>query len=292
MNYRSGLTSTLSFLLLLATMLPAQDALGQPADKTLLWKIEGDDIKPSYLLGTIHVMPQSQFELKDKVKTAFAETEQLVLELDIDDPGLQGAIMANAAMEGGETLDKLLPARAYQTIDEQLQALMGVGLAPFNTFKPMLIASFLVAKYVGEQPASFEMTLTQMAAAQEMEILGLETVAEQMEVFDRIAYEDQAADLVEMIDDETRTKAMFGELFHLYQMEDQAGLYTMMGEYFDDPSQLDVMIIARNKSWISRMVEKASEKSTFFGVGAGHLGGEQGVLKLLKEAGYTLTPIM
>ncbi len=282
----------LPFFLLLAALVPAQDVVGQPAEETLLWKVEGEGIVPSYVLGTIHVMPQSQFVVKDKVKAAFAETEQLVLELDIDDPGLQDAIMANAGMEGGETLDKLLPARAYEAIDEQLKSLMGVGLAPFNTFKPMLIASFLVAKYVGEQPASFEMSLMQMAAENNMEVLGLETVAEQMEVFDRIAYVDQAADLVEMIDDETRTKAMFGELMAKYLQEDQAGLYEMMGTYFDDPSQLEVMIHARNKNWIAPMIAFASKKSTFFGVGAGHLGGELGVLALLRKAGYTVTPIM
>lgn len=282
----------LPFLLLLAAFVPAQEMLGQPAEETLLWKVEGEGIVPSYVLGTIHVMPQSQFEVKDKVKAAFAETEQLVLELDLDNPGLQGAIMENAGMEGGETLDKLLPARAYDTIDEQLKSLMGVGLAPFNTFKPMLIASFLVAKYVGEQPASFEMSLMQMAAESNKEILGLETVAEQMEVFDKIAYVDQAADLVEMIDDEAKTRVMFKELMLLYQQEDQAGLYEMMGTYFDDASQLDVMIHARNKNWIPRMIELASKKTTFFGVGAGHLGGELGVVALLRKAGYTVTPIM
>ncbi|MFK7848174.1 MAG: TraB/GumN family protein [Rhodothermales bacterium] len=267
-------------------------AEAQPEEKTLLWKIEGKGIQPSYLMGTIHILPQSEFELKEKVQTAFDASELLVLELDIDDPGLQASIMQHAGMDNGETLDQLLPPLAYEKIDRQLKEVLGVGIQPFNTFKPLLIASFLTAKYVGEQPASFEATLMQMAMEKGIEVQGLETVADQMAVFDKISYPDQVKDLVEMIDDEDRVKGLYKKLLGLYKAEDQKALFDMMGEYFDDPAQLEVMINERNKNWIPLIEAKAKTVSTFFGVGAGHLGGEQGVLSLLKKAGYKVTPVM
>ncbi len=267
-------------------------AEAQPKEKTLLWKIEGKGIQPSYLMGTIHILPQSEFELKDKVKSAFDASELLVLELDIDDPALQANIMQHAAMDNGETLDQLLPPLTYEKIDRQLKEVLGVGIQPFNTFKPLLIASFLTAKYVGEQPASFEAALMQMAMDKGMEVQGLETVADQMAVFDKISYTDQVTDLVEMIDDGEKVKGLYKKLLGLYKAEDQKALFEMMGEYFDDPAQLEIMINERNTKWIPLIEAKAQEAPTFFGVGAGHLGGEQGVLSLLKKAGYKVTPVM
>ena len=280
----------LTSLLLLFSAVP-KFASAQPEEASLLWKIERDDVKPSYVFGTFHILPQSAFVLHDKVKDAFAESDLLVLELDIDSPSLQTDIMQHAGMDNGETLDKLLPNSAYAKINEQLQEVLGVGLQPFNTFKPLLIASFLTAKFIGEQPASFEATLAQMALSKGIEVQGIETVAEQMKVFDNISYVDQAADLVEMVEEEEKVMESFSEMLALYQAEDQAALYKMMEDYIEDPKQIEQLIHQRNSNWIPRIEEKARKNATFFGVGAGHLGGEKGVLVLLKEAGFKVTAV-
>ncbi len=268
------------------------ETVAQPKEKTLLWKIERNGIKSSYLLGTIHLMPQSDFDLKEKVKIAVEASEQLVLELDIDDPSLQTNIMQYASMKDGLTLDKLLTADQYAVIDEQVKGAMGVGLQLFNTFKPLLIASFLTSKFIGEQPASFEMALMQMAAAKGIPVKGLETVAEQMSFFDSIPYEDQVSSLMEMVEDEENIKGTFEKLVDLYNEEDHLALYNMMGEYIDDPEQMEVLIHKRNKNWVPLIGEKAKEAASFFGVGAGRLGGKHGLLLLLQKAGFTVTPVL
>ncbi len=283
-------------LLILSVLVPgfvvAGPAQAQPQDKTLLWQIEGEGIYPSYLLGTIHILPQSEFVLKEKVIQAFEKSRLLVLELDLDNPDMQADIMQHAGMRSGETLDQLLPQAAYRAIDGQLKEVLGVGIQAFNTFKPALIASFLTARYLGEQPASFELTLMQMAQQRELDIEGLESVADQMAVFDQIPYMDQAEDLVEMVEEEEKTKGIYKRMLDLYIAEDQQALYKMMGEYFDDAKEFELMIPERNKKWIPIIEMKARNQTTFFGVGAGHLGGEDGVLALLQKAGYKVTPIM
>ena len=75
-------------------------SVAQETENTLLWKVEGKDIKPSYVFGTLHLLPQSDFLLKKKVENAFMETDLLVLELDMDDPGLQAETMKHANMKG------------------------------------------------------------------------------------------------------------------------------------------------------------------------------------------------
>ncbi|MEM9932872.1 MAG: TraB/GumN family protein, partial [Bacteroidota bacterium] len=77
----------------------------------------------------------------------------------------------------------------------------------------------------------------------------------------------------------------------LYKNEDVEGLYAYTEAYMENPEEIEAMITNRNESWISRIGEIASDKSTFFGVGAGHLGGEKGLISLLKEAGYEVEAV-
>ena len=276
----------------LALLTGVSSTLAQ-SDKSLLYKIEGEDIKTSYLYGTIHVLPQKDFELKDKVKTAFNNAELVVLELDMDDPGMQIEMVSNAMMEGDESLNKLLGAEYYAKLDSVLKETMGIGVAPFNKWKPFMVSSMLLMKYVGEQPASFEGTFVQMAKSADKEILGLESVSEQLEIFDNIPYQDQADDIVDMLDNPDGMQDLYAEMVKVYKDEDIAEMYNMMDAYYEgDAEAMNLMLHTRNKNWIPKIAQFAKDKSTFFGVGAGHLGGDEGVISLLKEAGYTITPIV
>jgi uncharacterized protein YbaP (TraB family) len=261
--------------------------------QTLLWKIEGNDIQASYLYGTIHVLPQEDFELKEKVKTAFEDSEVLVLELDFDDPTLQLEMMKHVGMKDGQTLDKLLDKETYQELDSYLKQNVGAGMQAFNNWKPFMLSTLLIGKYIEGQPASFEGSFTQMAMADGKEILGLESVAEQLAIFDEIPYEEQIGDLEMMLDEEEKVRKLFQEMILPYKNEDYESLYNMTREYYNnDQTNLDLLLHKRNHNWISKIGELAKEKSAFFGVGAAHLGGKEGVINLLKEAGYTLTPLL
>ena len=114
----------------------------QKLDNTLLWKIEGDSIETSYLFGTFHMLPQEDFELKDKVKSAFRESDQVVMELDMDDSGMQMEMMKNIQMKDGQTLDKLISEEDLGLLDEQLQQAVGLTAAQVNTFKPFMLKHF------------------------------------------------------------------------------------------------------------------------------------------------------
>ena len=262
-----------------------------PVPKSLLWKIEGNGIQPSYLFGTFHILPQKDFVLKDRVKSAFTASDQIVLELDMDDPSMQIEMMQNAAMKDGTTLDQLFTPEDYKKLDELLQANLGFGLQMFNSFKPFMISSMLIQNYIEGAPASFEGTFVQMAKEAKKEILGLESVTDQLSIFDEIPYEEQVEDIVDMLNDEDSIRDMYAKMIELYKAEDLEGIYQFTAEYFDDPQEEELLLNTRNKNWIPKIGELAREKSTFFGVGAAHLGGPNGVVELLKKANYTITAV-
>jgi uncharacterized protein YbaP (TraB family) len=80
--------ATIVTLLLCNTQIQAQELT-----KTNLWKVEGKGIKTSYIFGTIHILPQEQFVIKDKVKKAFEATERVALEIDMADSGFASEVM-------------------------------------------------------------------------------------------------------------------------------------------------------------------------------------------------------
>lgn len=259
---------------------------------TLLYKIEGNNIQPSYLFGTIHLLPQEDFELETKVEDAFEQADKLVLEIDMDDPKLQQEMMKYSMMPGDLSIEQFLSEEDYARLDAELKASSGMGLEAVKKMKPFMLYSMLMTKYMGEQVASFELEFVQMAIKMQKEVLGLEEIKEQFAVFDSIPYEQQVEDIVEMMNEEDKTKDIFRNMIELYKAEDVEGLYNTFGEYYkENPREIELLLHQRNRNWIARIGELAKDKKVFFGVGAGHLGGEQGVLNLLRQAGYTVQPI-
>jgi len=263
---------------------------GDEGTKSLLWEIQGNGIAPSYVYGTFHLLPQEAFNLTEKVTTAFDQSEQIVLELDMDDPNMQLEMMQNMAMTDGSTLDQLIGEEDLKLLDEQLQKEANLSVAQVNTFKPFMVETFLLPSFIEGTPASYEMTFVKRALDQQKEILGLETIQFQTSLFDQIPYEAQVEDLVEMLRDRTTMEEMFEEMITTYNEEDITELYNTSADYFS-AQEIDLLLHKRNKDWIAKIGEMAKEKSTFFAVGAGHLGGDQGVISLLKAAGYEVTPV-
>ena len=290
-SYRSFWRFLLVVIGLFIGLFIVTDVQAQELEKTLLWKIEGKGIKPSYIYGTFHLLPQKDFEVKDKVREAFNTSEQIVLELDMDDPSMQKQVMENASMLDGKTLDQLLTEEEYAIMDRILVSTIGAGLDNYNTVKPVVLSSLLLPTLVDGLPASFELTFVQMASESGKEVLGLETVQEQMKVFDKIPYEDQIDDILEIVTEREKMKKLFNSMIEVYKKEDVNKMHKMISQYMDGENELTYFLSDRNKKWIARIGKYAKQKPSFFGVGAGHLAGEYGVINLLMKEGYTVTAV-
>ena len=261
-------------------------------EKGLLYEISGNGIETSYLYGTIHLMPADQFKMKPSIKKAFDNSIKIILELDMDDPGLQMAFMKNMTFTDGNSLKKLFTEEEYKVLDSTLIKTNGVGLAMLDTMKPFMINTMLIKAFFTDQLASYEGTFVEWAMAQEKEIIGLETVEEQVQIFDNIPYEDQADQIIESLENITETRDMFDQMLELYLDEDVDGLYKMFGDFYDDDAtMMSNLLDNRNKNWIPKLVEELKEGQRFIGIGAGHLGGESGIINLLRQQGFEVTVV-
>jgi uncharacterized protein len=278
------------FLILSLGLVHAQ----APRQSSLLWKIEGKDLpKPSYLYGTIHLICPTDFVLSDTLKASLKQTEQLTLELDMDDPGMMMAMARGMRMRDGTRLKELLPADQYLRMERFFKDSVGLNLAPFEQAKPFFLMSILLNRTLACQPQSYELSLMALAKKQHSEVVGLETVEEQMAVFDSIPYKTQATMVIALMDSLPQARQEFKAMVDLYKKQDINGLYTLTSESdFDLAGHQEILLYSRNRRWIPSIEKQIGAKPTFIAVGAAHLGGTEGIIALLQKRGYTLTPIM
>lgn len=280
--------SLLVLMLLSISFMQAQDL-----ENALLWEVSGKSLEThSYVFGTIHVTCDAT--LDDNVKSALDKTSLLVLELDMDDPTMQSRMMSQVAMKDNQNIKDLLSEEEYASLDGFLQEQFGAPLNAFATFKPFFLSAMLITKYLDCPVQSFEGALMQVAQEQKEEILGLETVEEQMKLFDEIPYEDQVKDLMASIEDDLKKdKIKFQEMMKHYNNGNLSGIQEMTDsdESIIMEKHKDIMLTNRNKNWISKIEAFSKEQPTFFGVGAAHLIGEDGVIQMLRKEGYTVTAV-
>jgi len=267
--------------------------VAQNNPKTNLWKIEGDNIKTSYLFGTIHMIPKKDFIVKDKVQKAFESSDKVVLEIDMDDPNYKVDFMKLSMLNEGELLKTYMSDDEFKILDTYLKEKTGVGVNNFNTFKPMMLMSVLTMTAIGGGPLeSYEMSIINMAKSANKEVSGLENIADQINAFDEDPYEEQIDTLVEMVDN-GNSEELYSQLLQYYLAEDVDGMYDFMDDYMnDDIEGMKRFLDDRNNKWIPKMEAYSKDNAVFYAVGGAHLGGDQGVINLLKKAGYTVTPIL
>ena len=262
-------------------------------ESSLLWKVEGNGIKPSYIFGTFHLIPKADFEFKEKVEKAIKDTEITVLELDMDNPKMMGGLQALMQLEGDKKLSAYMDEKEYEIIDTYLKEHMGIGMTAVNSFKPFAISSMITLSMMGKQTVSYETEIITRTKADQKEVIGLETPEFQIGVFDTQPYDEQIDQVIEYLEDEEKVATMFDDMIAKYKEEDIQGLYSAMNETFEmEPTFQKALLDDRNKNWIAKIGTISKEQKAFYGVGAGHLAGDQGVINLLRKAGYTVTPIV
>lgn len=262
-------------------------------EKGLLWKISSPKhSKPSYLYGTIHITCDSS--LSESTKKAISETEQLFLELDMDDPTMQATTMSKMVMKDGKRIKDMLSPEDYTVLNDYFVANIGVPLNMVDNMKPFMLSAMFYPKMISCPIQSVETELMAVASSKKMEILGLETVADQMVIFDAIPYEAQLEELMKSVkDDFAKDKAETDKMFEIYATGDVDGMYKMALESDNKITSLydELLLDKRNRNWIPVIEAEIAKKPTFFGVGAAHLGGPNGVINLLSKTGYSVEAV-
>lgn len=268
---------------------------GFQLENALLWEISGNTLpQPSYLFGTMHILCAEDAVLSDPLKSAIEKAGKICFEIDIDDAGQMMNSLQYLRMNDGQKLTDLLSPGDYSRVKDYFDHnKFPLPLSMMNRFKPYFISSLIGERMMNcKNTKGMEQQIMAEAGKYQKEIVGLETMEFQASIFDSIPYDKQAQDLLLYIDSIDTYKKVTQEMVDLYKKQDLNHLDQLLVK--SDPgmeSYMDLMLYNRNRSWIDPMQSLMFEQTTLFAVGAGHLGGEKGLINLLRRKGFTVKPV-
>jgi uncharacterized protein YbaP (TraB family) len=258
----------------------------------LLWEISGNGLEQkSYLFGTIHMICPDDFLMDDRIKMAFEDADELIMELDMDDPELNQKMQLSSLNPEMKNIESSFSESEIEALNKFLTTNYGAGMDQLGILKPFVLMSMLSMKMLPcEQIESYELFFTKLATSQNKNVEGLETIEYQMGLFDEIPEEVQTKEIAKMVTtDESLDE--FAQMVEAYTAEDINKLYEVVTENEMMGNFNEIMLDNRNKNWIPVMEKNMKENQVFFAVGSGHLGGDNGVINLLRGKGYTVVPI-
>lgn len=275
----------------------------------LLYKISGNGLeKPSYIVGTYHLAPGNFADSIPGLKDAFASCKQIYGELDMQDAlsnENRDKLEKAQLLPEGTTLSSLLTKEQMDRVNTLMRETIGADMtnpmlaAQFDKMTPTALSTTLtVFAFIKKSPNFNPMNLLDshlqlLAQKQGMVIKGLETVDFQVEVLYGGSLEKQVEELMCVVDNfddvvemaEFVTAAYFSQdLDQLLDVTNEEG----EGPCASSPESNDNLIYNRNANWVKAMPDIMRQAPTFFAVGAAHLCGDRGVLRLLEQAGYKI----
>jgi uncharacterized protein len=262
---------------------------------TLLWEISGNGLKqPSYLFGTMHILCAEDARLSERLKEIIRNSDQIYFELDMDDMQEMMGALQYLRMNDGQKISELLTKEEYARVETYFKEKnFPMPLSLMNRFKPYFVSSLIGEQMLTcEQKNGMEMQIMSESKKYKKEIKGLESTRFQASIFDSIPYEKQAKDLVNYIDSIDNYKKVMLEMVDVYRQQDLVRMDSLMHK--SDPGMeeyMDILLYDRNRRWAQDMPGIMNSKSILFAVGAGHLPGDQGVINLLREKGYKVSPL-
>lgn len=294
-SVRNSVSSMLQFVLCsILLCVSVVSAAGARWDHGLLWEISKPGMTSSFLFGTVHSEDPEVLQLAPPVRQAFDRSDSVILEIMMD---MDAMIYSSTAMlmTDGRTLSGMIDESLYKKTVQAIQT-RGIPELVLERMKPWAAATTLSVP-PPETGLLLDLVLFQKAQEAGKQLHGLETIQEQLGVFDSMPEAHQIRLLRDAVDNLEQIDRMNEEILVLYKGRDLAGMLALNERYMNegDPAvSRDLeqrLIVDRNRRMVERMQPYLEAGNAFVAVGALHLPGDEGLLGLLDRRGYTLKPV-
>lgn len=283
----------------------AADAPAAHAPSThtpLLWKVS-DGNNSLYLLGSIHVLKKSDYPLSPDVDAALRDAKTVMFELDMDEvmkPDSVAKMQQSFAFEDGRKLGEVLPAETRARL-EALFAKTGTPFSAAEGIEPwalnMQLAMGLMVGLGFDPQAGIDMHLTREAKAAGKTVLALETLQEQLAVFEASPESEQIGMLDKFLGDPKQAVQSTITMHADWKAGNVEGLDRSLRQKMavESPESYRLLNTARNDTWVpklqARLDAHGKGDNTLAVVGALHLLGADGVVEKLRAKGYRVERI-
>lgn len=275
------------------------------AQAQLLWKITGPNVKTtSYLLGSHHLAPASMIDSIQGLRQAIESADAVYGEVEkseLDPMKQQQKLMEYAMAPADSTLNKVLTPEQFARLDSIMAIYMGMpGLASqLSQFKPNLVSTQLAVlmslkAFPTFDPTNvFDVAVMGLGEEKGKPINGFETIEEQLQVLFGSPIADQAEDLMETVDKDQEMIQYALELGQAFERQDLEKVNQLMtnSECGMSEKSRKALITDRNHNWANKLQMLLPMRNLFIVVGSGHLLGDEGLIQLLRNLGYTVEPV-
>lgn len=281
--------------LLAAVLAALAPHAGTARDRSILWTVKGTH-NTVYLLGSIHVLRPGDGGLPAAAEAAYADAEQLVMEIDMDDPAsadpgeLLGAMERTALLPQGTSLRDVL-GDDYASVEGRARQ-AGVDLAVLDRFAPWLVAVTLMQVELARRgfapELGIEHSLANRAGEDGKAIAGLETAEQQFAAMGGLPLGQQKRFLMMTLEESAQIDAQLDELLGAWRRGDAEALARLLSAEFEEfPELYRPLTVDRNRAWLDRIEGLLDDRDDYLVVvGALHLVGRHSVVDLLGQRGY------
>jgi len=264
--------------------------------KAPVWEVtKGDDLL--YLGGTIHLLSKGDYPLPPAFETAYNKADDLVFETDINALSsleAQGKILNAMMYQGDQTLSTVLDPEVYSQLEEMLGA-KGMPMAVFERFTPagvMLALTQLELQSLGLVGADgVDAHFGKRATEDNKESIFLESLDEQIGFIQSMNGLDANLVVKSGINDISKLQGLWEDLLAAWRSGnidelEELGIKEMERDF---PSLYETIIVNRNNDWFTEIESMIlTEDKEFILVGALHMAGDDGLVKRLRAAGYSV----
>jgi uncharacterized protein YbaP (TraB family) len=261
-----------------------------------LWELHGKH-NTVYLLGSIHVLRLSDYPLAPVVLEAYSNAKSVIMEVNLEEISsaqVQEEMLTSAILPDGKTLPDVLGQQRYGRAGA-LAHEVGVELSTFDQFAPWFAAeaiSQLQLTQLGFQPeAGVEMYFMERARSDGKSVAGLETIHDQLSLFQNMPLDTQAEYLISSLEQAHDLPKEVTSMVQAWQRGDtQWFANQLQSEFGRDPLLYESVLAARNRKWIPKIEALLNDDKNYLViVGTGHLVGQGSVIDLLKKDGIGAT---
>lgn len=288
----SALTLAL-IVVLLSTSCQSNESTDQQT--TFLWQVQSEH-NTVYLLGSVHVLSQGDHPLPEAMEDVFDDVDALVFEIDLDSAETdeaQGLVLSRAIGSDPNALQTTLSSDAYDQV-VQATSELGLDIRQLGRFEPWFVAMCihqLKMEQLGfESEYGVDEHFYNKAQQAGKDILALETLEYQIDLFDQLSAADQEMLLLEMFSEVQVYEAEFESMIDAWKRGDAETLEDMMLASFEDyPELYTKLVTERNDNWLPQIEGFLEENDDYLViVGALHLVGADGLIALLQTEGYSV----
>ena len=290
--------SALACGLLCSAALMTAPAFAETDDKLPdLYEISDGD-SSIFVYGTIHVLRDGTVWEKPELKNRIDNADRVLFELDVDAPdfNMQAAQAMQSKMPNTSG-NKLSESLTTEELAELTELIAGIGMPAqmIDQFDPWVfylqLANVDLVK-MGLNPAvGVEATLQKHVAAAGKDIEGLETLDQQLNIFETTPWDEQVAALKSYLANRDQGAELINKMIAMWQQDQIDEIATLLNENLESsPALAQKLIGDRNANWVATFKDLlANDEKAFIAVGAGHLPGAEGVLTMMESAGYSIT---